>query len=253
MGKNLKIYSLESKENFLLYLRRLIRSTYAEMKTLKIYTSELKDFIEKNEYNENPTAKINPKVYINYNDKINNVTGTLLNLIGDHTNSAMSYKKFRAIAKRKMDNGLDLGLKDLSKEIDDILTQINVDRNWSLHIPESLFTAELEIADKMRLDGHISYIKPDSTIRIVEFDYYEAAWLTDFLRETENLTEAFSKVFQQMKRDYSILVGESVRIEISRVDVRPIKDMDIPKMSMKIQNREYKGIDNEIWIPEEFI
>jgi hypothetical protein len=250
--ENLKVYELDTRENFTLYLRQLIISTHSQIKYHKIYIDELKLIIQQNKLEEDSTKKVDPYMYIDINNKISNVSNRLLNLIGDQTNTAMSYKKFRYIAKKKMEKGLDLGLIDLTDEIQTVLKELNECRNWALHVPESLFTAELELLEKA-MTKDIG-VKPMSKnpVKITEFNYYEAAWLIDLLRETEHMHNGFSKSFQQMKKDYSTLIGESMRVEYRRFDVRPIKDMDVPKISMEIQQRKYKGVKDDAWLAEEY-
>jgi hypothetical protein len=253
MGKeNLKVYALETKENFILYLRQLIISTHVQIKYHQRYIDELRGLIELNRFDNHPTKKINPYMYIDINNKIGNVSNKLLNLIGDQTNTAMSYLKFRVLAKKRMGNGLDLGLTDLTSDMWGILRELNEWRNWALHMPESLFTAELELLEKAMNDRTIEVNPmPNNPIKITEFNYYEAAWLIDLLKETESMHDGFSKSFQQMKMDYSVLIGESMRVEYRRFEVRPIKDMDVPKISMEIQQRKYKGVSDDVWLDKE--
>lgn len=241
MGQeDLKRYDLETKENFALYLKELIILTHRNIMIYKRYIKELRRIVEESDYQNCPNEKINPYLYIDMNNKISAVDDDLLNLIGDETKMAMSYKKFRSLAKKRMEKGLDLCLSDLSDEIKMILNKINELRNWCHHIPESMFTARLELTTKLIEDGEAEMVS--NPIIISDFSYYEAAWMTSLLMSHENSYDEFSKVFQQMKKDYSILIGQSMRIEYRIDEVRLIEDLSIPDISLKIQQRKYKGI-----------
>lgn len=79
---------------------------------------------------------------------------------------------------------------------------------------------------------------------MTEFVHYDIKWLVDLYNENKNLHEGFFKLFQQMKKDYSILIGETMKIDINQHDFRPIEDMDIPKISFEMQTNKYDGLDN---------
>lgn len=245
MGReDLKNYDLETKENYIIYLKELIILTHKHMMSHKRYIMELNDILEKNNYKEFPTAKIDEIVYEDINDKISNVSNKILNLLGDQTKTAMSYRKFRILAQKRMEKGLELGLQDLSKEIWTRIDEFNNWRNWGLHVPESLLTARLEFMNEEITSGRAE-VPPKKIITIAKFDYYEARWLISLQEEAKNAHNCYSQVFQQMKKDYSMLVGESMRIEYVRYDVRPTSDLNIPRVSMKIQQRKYKGIKED--------
>lgn len=248
MTGDFKIYKLEKKEDYILYLRELIILVHKNMMTYKMYLEKLEEYINKNEYDKKPESLIRPEIYFENQDKINNTSSYLLNLFADDTGIAMSYKKFRRYANKNKIRKLQLGLDKLDNEINDIIMQFNNLRNWSLHVPESLVTAQLEIAKKHNLEE--CFMNDYSTISIPEFRYYEAAWLVDLLKENKDLYSGCSKIFQQMKRDYSKLTGSSMRIEKKYYDSRSIKDMDIPKISFEIQKGSYKGVNDDIWFPK---
>lgn len=230
MTKNLKIYKMQSKEDYILYLRELIILAHKHMINYKRYLESIEEYIKINGYDKKTEVSIKPEVYLENQDKINNTSTYLFNLFADDTGIAMSYKKFRRYADKKKIKQLQLGLND---EIKNIISQFNDLRNWSAHIPESLFTARMEIIKKHNLEEY--FMSDYSTISIPDFQSYEAAWIIDLLRENKHLYSGCSKIFQQMKKDYSKLTGNSMRIEKKSIPIRPIKNMDIPKISFEIQ------------------
>lgn len=52
MSNNLKQYGLETKENFILYLKQLIISTKQELDILKRYNNELENLIHENNFDK---------------------------------------------------------------------------------------------------------------------------------------------------------------------------------------------------------
>jgi hypothetical protein len=54
--------------------------------------------------------------------------------------------------------------------------------------------------------------------------------------------QGYSKVFQQMKKDYSKIIGKSIEIIPKYVEqLRPFtEDFAIPQISFEMQNKKYK-------------
>lgn len=249
MSQNYKYFALEKKEDFIEYLLFLIRHTQIYMKQYKRYLKEMEQIIEKMGLRENPLKKIEPELYEDFRNKISTPGDKLLNVLGDETKSAISYRKFRVIVKRKMKkNNLNIGLEELPEEIWNILKELNISRNWGLHIPESLLVAEIEIRKMCEKEKGIVYKRNYNPIKNTVFNYYEGGWIVDLYEECTKLHSGFSIVFQQMKRDYSKLIGESMRMENAVFDVRPLQDMNLPKISTSIQRGEYKGSSDNIWL-----
>lgn len=81
------------------------------------------------------------------------------------------------------------------------------------HLHLYIFVLERELVKKsMEINPRILEA-PNNPIYSTEYSSYEAAWIIDLYEESNNLYQAFSQVFQQMEKDYSKLIGESVRIE----------------------------------------
>lgn len=249
MSKDYKYFALDNKENFIIYLKFLIEHTQIHMRSHKRYLKEIAEVIEKMELREDKKKKIDSTIYIDLRYKIMKPQDMLLNLLGDETKSALSYRKFRVLVKRKMKkNNLDLGLVELSDEMWHLLKEFNIWRNWGLHMPESLLVANIEVQRITAKEKNIVFKKEYNPIKNTVFNYYEAGWIISLHEECSNIHNGFSKVFQQMKKDYSKLIGESLRIEDSVFDVRPLEDMNIPKISGDIQRNKYDGNPKDIWL-----
>lgn len=249
MSQNYKYFALDKKEDFIEYLLFLINHTQIYMKSHKRYLKEMEQIIENMGLRENPSKKINPTMYDDLRNKISTPGNMLLNILGDETKTAISYRKFRVIVKRRMKkNKLDIGLEELPEEIWEILKELNICRNWGLHIPESLLVAEVETRKMAEKEKGVVFIRNYNPIKNTVYNYYEGGWIVDLYEECAHIHSGFSKVFQQMKKDYSKLIGESMRMENIIFDTRPLKDMNIPKISTLIQRGKYDGNSDDVWL-----
>lgn len=232
--KNFKRFQLDKKDDFIMYLRHLIIAGDKLKKRFKTYLDQLDEIIVQHNLREDPNKKVLSRYYNENNDKINGVYATILNLIGDRTETAMSYKKFRELAERR-----DFGLTDLNEQLKEDLKMFNHARNWGLHIPESILNARLELAAEGVAELH------ENPLYVPVFTYYEGKWLIDLHRSHINVLTAIDRVFQQMKRDYSVLIEESMRLQRIQYDVRKFEgEIDIPRISFEMQLKKYKKDDD---------
>lgn len=135
-----------------------------------------------------------------------------------------------------------LGIEELSEEIKEILAQLNNNRNWSSHIPESLIHAQFEAAEKYGFEsGEEDIINKPNPITIYMYRRYKKEWILSLIDEAYRLHEVYSKIFQQMKKDYSRLVGQSVEIITEyQISDRPFEeDFAVPVISMQMQTKKY--------------
>jgi hypothetical protein len=133
--------------------------------------------------------------------KNNFIFNQIINLIGDDTREAISYKRFRRIA----DKNKDLGIEPLSEDIHILLRRIYTHRNWALHVPESLLSTLIEeekIANKNELN-----LK--SPIHLSYYDYFSGDLFMSLYEGVKKIGIDFIKSLYQVKKDYSILSGES--------------------------------------------
>ncbi|MED0670422.1 hypothetical protein P4S95_09345 [Aneurinibacillus aneurinilyticus] len=235
--ENYKVFKFVEKNDFIIYLREVIYIAYKMLKDHRRYLTMLEKEIERYKVLTDENAKIPPYVYEDTRNLLKNVTNSLLNLFSDEGHSGTSYKKFRTAAEsKKKGKRLGINLEKLSEEHEDILEQFHELRNWSSHVPESLIVAQLEMAKR---DGF--ELRIDKDIQVASFEYYEGAWLISLYNEQKHIYEGFCKIFQQAKKDYSVLVGESMRIKRSHFPVRHLEEeIEIPKISLEMQLRQYE-------------
>lgn len=131
----------------------LIISTKKSLLTYERYYEELQTYITENQITA--TTRVPKNIYEDFNNKMNGINRSLLNLIGDHTKNAMSYKRFRSIAEKDGTVGKLLG--SLSDELKRTINDIYDTRNWGLHEPESLLLSKME---EMKKAGLVSVVNP---------------------------------------------------------------------------------------------
>ncbi|ASS75196.1 hypothetical protein CIG75_09515 [Tumebacillus algifaecis] len=244
MGKeNYRIYKLESKEDFIIYLWSLIVSVDRHLVQYKKYLDQLEALIKENNIIDKPGIKVPKDYYEEMNDKIQKRSGHLLNLIGDYTIEGLSYKRFRNIVASNKKRGIDYGLPELDLEITKAITDFHNSRNWGMHEPASLLNAQLEEIREQTGEDPKSYLLSRIVPEISWHDFtnYEGYWLIDLFTESQHIYGGFRMVHQQMKKDYSILIGERVRIRRIKTEVRPFQsEFTLPKTSMAMQTQVYK-------------
>lgn len=240
MSKESKGFPLVYKEDFIYYLRDIINTTARYLIRLKRYVKELEEFIETQSLNDDNSKMASTIEYESFFDKIRHVETVLMNLIGDKTKQALSYNKFREIADKRMSKGLELNLEKLSDEMKKDLNRFNNWRNTNLHIPLSLLTstrelAEQRVAENPELFGHV----PNNPIYVDQYEFQYASLFLMMLNSSKEFYEISRGMHQQMKRDYSKLIGESVSIILDRKKVMTIEDhITVNQMSNEKNRRK---------------
>ncbi|UPK45470.1 hypothetical protein [Paenibacillus pabuli] len=225
MSKDSKGFPLVCKEDFIYYLRDIIATTARYLIRLKRYIKELEEFNESKDLNDDISKMALTIEYESFFDKIRYVETVLMNLIGDKTKQALSYNKFREIADKRMSKGLELNLEKLSDEMKKNLNRFNNWRNTNLHIPLSLLSATRElaehrVAENPELFGHI----PNNPIYVDQYEFQYSSLFIMMLDSNKEFYGNLRKMHQQMKRDYSKLIGESVYVVLDRKKVMMIED-----------------------------
>lgn len=242
--KEYKNFEFRSKEDFIFYLRDLVISVYKAIKSLDFYLSEIKEDIEKYDLHENEKKLIPSQLYESHRDKIENVKSRIVNLLGDHSTGAMSYKKFRYEVEKYQRGTSNLQTAEITEEMRVELNNLNVVRNWLHHIPESMLISQIEIIKLKYGEDYFKHLAPFNPVYITDFEFYEALWLLDLYNDSLEGKALYRKIHQQMKRDYTKLTGTTFSKESRKLKVRPFEDISLVQMSMSMQRKEFKGIDN---------
>lgn len=229
--KSLKQFELKDKESCILYLLRIIGTIDLCLYRLKKYNNELKEVVERS--NNDKVDKISYDLYSELLDKTSNNQNYLLNIIGDAQKTSISYFKYRKQAERLIKAGVnDIRLSPLSQELESHLNEFNKLRNWQNHVPESLLTSEISLVEEDKL------LDPSrNPIEVYFYKYVSIEYFEDLYITSINFYEISRKIHQSAKRDYSLLINES--IEIKRIFTDKVRTIDnnfnAAKKSAKIQ------------------
>lgn len=208
--KDLQEYKLETREDFAQYLKFIIQYIQSNLHLFRTYLEELKIIVN----NEQPTIPY--RTYEDHRIKLGLLSLFLSNIFADHSTAGVSYKKCRKALNKKSDE-LSINIQPLPNEIGKLLNDFYNFRNWSAHVPESLIQSI--IINKMIFHQPL---QPSPMIDIETYSLYEFTWIVSLYRENERLYNDFRKVFSYVKKDYSRIIG-------STMEVRLIKNNDIPK------------------------
>lgn len=229
MGKkqDKKQFPLVNKENCVIYLTRIISSCELCMDRYKKYNQETQAILDK--YHSEDV--ISYDIYGDICDKTCNVMSYLLNLIGDCQTTSISYFKYRKQVQKLINKGIDgIQLSSLDTNTESILTEFNKLRNWQNHVPESLLISELELIEKKKM-----YL-PRNPMSIVHYNYVTYEYFMDLYASNLDFCKNARKIIQVAKKDYALLVGESISYPRVYSD-KPItlEKSEPTKMSAQIQ------------------
>lgn len=234
--RNMKQFKLEDEIDFVIYLQELIVRTYKCIQKQKRYLLKLSNYIEKitdeNTDKDIKEIKIRYEDYSEFVDMLSGVESYVVNLIGDHTKSAMSYKKFRKVVLKRSKKGTNnFEIRELDKKVDFLIEDFNKIRNWQNHVPESLLLAEIKLIKEGKLFAHSK-----TPIVINVYEYCTMEYIQDLYDRSYGFYKGVRAVHQSMKKDYSCLIGESMRVERKYIK-KPvgIERSQATKMSADIQ------------------
>ncbi|MCT4596196.1 MAG: hypothetical protein N4A57_18270 [Anaeromicrobium sp.] len=225
---NYNVFDFKTKEDFILYLRYLIITTQIELDRYKVYLRELDKKIKDYGLEKDKHVKIPTLTFHDFNDKLRSLSYYLLNMVGEDKEGIISYKRFRKMAD-EMSEELEFELNELEEEIRLIIDQCSNNKAWCLHLSDITLNGQLQIHNKEMYRKIKNYVLiHNNPVEIPEYDYYEGAWLLDLQRKSQIFYDTTRKVFQHMKKDYSVLIEKSIRIK------RKV-----------YENRKYVGIELE--------
>lgn len=226
--KELKQFPLTSKTNCIIYLQRIIATSELCLFKLKGYNESTYNLLQKYRKNE----KIPHEVYAAEKDKTSNVICYLLNILGDAQLTSISYFKFRKqVIKLAKKGDEEIEFTPFSDDIQELISDFNRMRNWQNHIPESLLTSEIELIREGKFFPHP---KNPIELNISQFVTYE--YMEDLYNENVGFYRAARKLVQMCKKDYSLLIGESVKItKVFHEKPVGLEFLEVGKMSANVQ------------------
>lgn len=148
-------------------------------------------------------------------DKIGNVQAQILNLIGDRTSKGgVSYWRFRnEYKKMKEKNNLPI-LEEFPEKFNKTMNEIYTVRNYSHHMTDAKFIEWKNYREKQLIEaGHKLFeVWPSEEIVIDRYEYVEIEWIWQLVLSQIEFKKIVKEVLMQMKKDYSILYGKSIKI-----------------------------------------
>lgn len=270
MEKDPKRMYFESKEDLILLLNLLIELTVKHFKRYDVYYHELfelavsrlkmisvvgEDEITAENFKDKLELAISSKEYeakhrlmrISYyeykslEDKIENVEGALLNLLGDRTSKGgVSYWRFRhEYKKMKGTNTKRLPeLEEFSEDFNQILNEMYHIRNYSHHMTDAKFIEWIDYRKKqLELWGYkLFQYWPKECIEIDRYEYLDIEWIWQLVLTHIDFRRGVKVVLQQMKKDYSVLYGKPIQIRLKYRDTSSCEHFEI----------SYNGIERHL-------
>ncbi len=235
--KEMKMRPINNKKDAIIFLNQMIVLTDRRMMRLKNAINDTKKLLEK--YNDKD--KIETTIYQAYAERIECLTGYLCNIFGDETKNAVSYRQFRKIIDKKESQGNEeFKLEPLDKETIDLLDSMREQRNWGHHIPQSLLASQENFMVNEQKGGKKlfeNYFTSDE-VYVSLWEYHEIDWLINLYASSNMAYENFRKVFQRMKKDYSVLIGKTMRVRrCEEPQARPYQFRKITEDSLKVNSK----------------
>ncbi|TBX59081.1 hypothetical protein E0M27_04655 [Bacillus mycoides] len=230
MAKEDKQYEFREKEDYIIYLNELIIKTDIHIESLKRYLVELDRYILSIDIDKG--VRIDYKVYTDFFMKPQYSHMYLLNLLGDGQKVSMSYFKFRnvVVKNRKKKGNLGFEFRELDSRVDELLTKMNLKRNWQNHVPESLIIAK----QKLVKNHECNFNK--NPIIIEDFKYCSLEYFLKLYISNAEFLDEVLVIYEEMKKDYSNLIGENVEILRPEIDTPFNSGFSlVSKMSAKAQ------------------
>lgn len=242
MGKkNYKNMNFNNKDDYLYALYGLIEYIYPLLEKYIRYNGQLGLYLE--EIIKQNKQYIDFDICEEWKDKIQNVSHGLLKGFVDEASTGFSYIMFR-----KLMNKTKYKLSDIPRDVDEDLKELRDVRNWTFHLAQSDFVASKEVFDKSISPEFKKYIVHQfNPIKISKYRVAETIMMASFHDHTAHRIEVYEKVFDLMKNDFEILLGEKIQIAECMNDIYYFFDDDFAtaQLSMAMQKKKYDGSDEQ--------
>lgn len=266
--KNFKQFNIDTLEDGIYVLGTLISRVIVNLEKYKEYCEEASELARCycSKCGEGSTEVLIPaKVYDDINDKLLYRQREILKYTADHQKSSFSYIDLRQILEKKT-----YLTRTLDEETNKILAELLDIRNWTFHNPQSLLTANQEVAEKRipaSFEGVVKIEHPLNPLPIARVTHYDLPNLLSLLRHNEVRVKQFETVLTNMKLDYSSMYANSAKRgvvvgyggfsiserglwtpEVVYLDVPIVARLNDPGVdttliSMAIQQSKYDGTD----------
>nr|WP_323410914.1 hypothetical protein [Oscillibacter sp.] len=261
MGSDPKKYEFNDDRDFIIFLSLLIEITYKYLRIYDNHFHELEEFTRSNtgeelfklissenfdlikfrfnkKYEKKPKInKINYWKYKSLEYQLLTSRNLLLNAFADRTSNGVSYWRFRKeFQKRKSDDENCLKLTEFDENIRSIFNDLSSSRNYEHHLTDAKFIEWRKYREKQLSLSPIKFRWPSENIQIGLSDFVDLRYLLSTYLASKELQNCFKQLLQYMKKDYSKLIGTTMRIEVENVDILAFEDSEISINGIKRHN-----------------
>jgi hypothetical protein len=240
---NYKKFIVLNRNDYLIYLRQIIVTLNKHFKSLEKYIIDLENIIGELKLEEVPNQPVDAYIYEEFRDKTQYIEKKILNLLGDMQGDSISYNKFkRTLVKRNIEVKQLIG--KIPQQLSELLNEMNINRNWGLHEPESLLNAHLEnikeLWPKEEVDLYLNNFTP---IQVPIFEKYEGKWVMSLYKSCKGNLDYYKSIYEYILIDYKILSAkEEIEIKFNKIIERPFEsEIQLPMTSFKMQRNQYKS------------
>ncbi|PZT51916.1 hypothetical protein [Paenibacillus silvae] len=225
-NKDPKVFEFLTKEDLIMYTSLILELAIRHMDRYNRYIKELEKFIVEND-------KFRYTDYKEIEDKLNTPQNHLLNLFGDNSKNAASYLRIRRIMKEKKEK-FNIDYIEHDQDTREIHNHLYKTRNYEHHVTDSKIM-EWGLYRKRQLVA-MPYINwPTEEIKINYSEYLEKESVVHNYEAAKQMQDYFKKLLQLMKKDYSLLIGKSMKV--SRVTHAVSNTNDLFQISENGQSR----------------
>ncbi|MFW5669608.1 MAG: hypothetical protein ACOCM4_10250, partial [Acetivibrio ethanolgignens] len=109
------------------------------------------------------------------------------------------------------------------------------------HIPQSLFASQENFMVNEQNTSKKLFEKmfSDDEVYVSVWEYHDIEWLVNLYISAKMAYDNYKKVFQRMKKDYSALIENHMRVSrIKEPNARPFQFNQIAEDSLKVNSRK---------------
>ena len=233
----LKQVDLNDEYNRKVYLYKIITIVAQRLDKLEHYITKIGDPLSTLETVTNMEAN-------KYFELIEHHHCYLLNVLGDLQDTSISYLKYRNFCKKK-----NYSCIELNEDEENILSQLNRERNFCNHIPESILTEDIY---KIKNDPNL-YNKQDAifnNVYVVNYEYIDRSY---FIAKHESIKRFYfvvKHILSCIIKDLELLCNNKVQI-IPLVNNKHVVEDEkfVQKAAKNVQKIDYTIPDD--WIDYE--
>lgn len=202
LKRDLKQIDLNMEDNRIIYLYKIIMIIEERMNRLERYILDIGEHLLENYKGQN----IPYDEAMLYFDAVEYIHCYLLNVLGDSQSSSISYFKYRNFCKQK-----NYQCTDLDQDTESYLVELNKERNFCNHIPESILVEDIKnIKSDDRIQKNKKYYLKNIGVPIhndVDYEY--------FFRKNEAIKRFYfgiKHIRDCIIKDYKVNLGEEIQI-----------------------------------------